>query len=286
MSSWFQNFASSAKHFADELADSLMAQANAAQEEIAAEQNKIRQEKEKEKMQATAYSLPWEPNDEAHDILTQPLMASILLLSHHESNFTSSIPDAPFPPFDFDAYIPLAMELMKYDAQLVLIHSKLSPKMQEEKFWLHYYQRCMLLRYKCGMEGPDGVTVVAHINVDDVVNVVDGPTPSASPVVPASPITARDTSPVIVEDIPRANESPVLSPPEPSEEELAAAAEQARREREEELLRAEVEAELAGHADTDYDFSSEFEELGTDDIDDTDDAELEAQIARELMEDS
>lgn len=31
-------------------------------------------------------------------------------------------------------------------------------------------------------------------------------------------------------------------------------------------MRAEVEAELAGHGDTDYDFSSEFEELGMDDI--------------------
>lgn len=174
-------------------------------------------------MLASSYRLPWEPTDEAHDILTQPLMSSILLLSHHESNFTSSIPDAPFPPFVFDAYIPLAMELMKYDAQLVLMHSKLSPKMQEEKFWLHYYQRCMLLRYKCGMEGPDGVAAVAHINVDDVVNVIDGPTPSVSPVVPASPITARDSSPVVVE-----NEYPVVSPPQPSEEELAAAAEQAR----------------------------------------------------------
>lgn len=117
-------------------------------------------------------SLPWDVNfipapigsdrdrdREALTILEQDLMEQILALSLSSGNFTAvpinSEEIKAQSIFHFSSFVPIAMRLLQLDANLARMHSKLSPKMDEQIFWFHYYCRVLYLRAAIGMDGPE-----------------------------------------------------------------------------------------------------------------------------------
>lgn len=155
MADWFSSLANQALQYADSLTDSLVTQANEAQAQILSEQEKFKKEKEKENNQLKASSkLPWETDDEALSILSDELMNKVFSLSLNEKNFTTTPANASDIDFSFQMFIPVAMNLLKLDANLARNHSKLSPKMDEAVFWKNYYCRIVYLRALSGIDGP------------------------------------------------------------------------------------------------------------------------------------
>ena len=139
---------------ADDFTESLVSQANEAQEQIQREQAKLREEDELKKVTlSTNTQLPWETTDESLQILSDALMDSILKLSLNELNFTTMPANAEEIVFVFSDFIATALRLLKIDANLAHVHSKVSPKMDEELFWRNYYSRVIYLRAKCGIDG-------------------------------------------------------------------------------------------------------------------------------------
>lgn len=97
--------------------------------------------------------LPWDTTDESMAILSQDVMERVLKLGLSERNFTVAATELDGIEFNFKTYIPVAMKLLSLDANLSHMHSKLSPKMDEEIFWRNYYRRTMFLRAIVGMDG-------------------------------------------------------------------------------------------------------------------------------------
>jgi hypothetical protein len=154
MADWFSQLATQALKLADDFTDSLVAQANEAQEQITKEQAKLKEENEQRKQQlSTNIQLPWETEDESRQILSEALMDSIFKLSLNEKNFTHVPPNADDVHFVFADFVATAMRLLQIDANLAHVHSKISPKMDEELFWRNYYCRIIYLRAVCGIDG-------------------------------------------------------------------------------------------------------------------------------------
>ena len=155
MAEWFTALASQAIKLADDFTDSLVAQASDAQLQIQSEQQRLRDEEEQRRQQLdTSIQLPWETEDESRQILTDALMDSILKLSLNEKNFTNTPPNSEAVHFVFSDFIATAMRLLKLDINLGQVHSKISPKMNEEEFWRNYYCRVIFLRAISGIDGP------------------------------------------------------------------------------------------------------------------------------------
>jgi hypothetical protein len=155
MADWFTALANQALKLADDFTDSLVAQANEAQQQIQIEQAKLKEEELSKRQQlSTVIQLPWETEDESLQILSEALMDSILKLSLNERNFTVVPANSDEVHFVFSDFIATAMRLLQLDANLAHVHSKVSPKMDEELFWRNYYCRVIFLRAVCGIDGP------------------------------------------------------------------------------------------------------------------------------------
>jgi hypothetical protein len=155
MSDWFSSFAQQAMKLADDIADSLVTQANEAQSQLQSEQLKLQDEerKKKETLGGT-HTLPWETNIESRQILSQSLMEKIFLLSLQERHFLERSLNADEIDFNFQEFVPVVLKLLQIDTNLARVHAKLSPKMNEETFWFNYYCRVMYLRALSGIDGP------------------------------------------------------------------------------------------------------------------------------------
>jgi hypothetical protein len=121
MSDWFSKAQKSFSSFTD----SLVEQANVAQEQMTNEQQKVRNEaaQSKQLLEGDA-RLPWETDDDSLAILTQDVMEKILSLSLTEQNFTVSPPEIESFQFLFSDHIPTAMRLLSLDANLARMHAK------------------------------------------------------------------------------------------------------------------------------------------------------------------
>lgn len=154
MADWFAQLAAQALKLADDFTDTLVAQANEAQDQISREQAKLAEENEQRSQQLNSnIQLPWETEDESLQILSESLMDSIFKLSLNEKNFTTVPPNADDVHFVFADFIATAMRLLQIDANLAHVHSKVSPKMDEELFWRNFYCRVIYLRAMCGIDG-------------------------------------------------------------------------------------------------------------------------------------
>lgn len=268
MSDWFSSLANQAKQLADNLTETIVTSANAAKDEFQQEQMKIRQEVERSRIKSTnEVNLPWETDDESLAILSQALMEKIFALSLSDRNFTVTSQQLSDFQFVFKDYIPVAMKLLTIDANLSRIHAKISPKMDEEIFWLRYYQRCMYLRAVMGFEGPEMKERYLKIAEDTVIFV---------------PSFEADYN--MRKDMSRAHDeiAAIASTTASSATKKAVKSE---REVADEKLKAEVEEELNnGDIDLsdlgDITGDDDFENIGADDVDE----DLEAAIARELGE--
>ena len=146
--SWFTKISS----FVDEITEGVLSTASKAQEEILAEQMRLKEEEDrKQNIMRKEVILPWETEDEAKAILSQALMEEILALSLCESNFSVN-PPLPKIPFYFQDFIPVAKRLLSIDSNLSRMYAKLSPKLKEDDFWYNYYYRITFLRVKIGIE--------------------------------------------------------------------------------------------------------------------------------------
>lgn len=263
MTDWFSTLANQAKQLADTVTETIVTQANAAKDEFEQEQLKIKKEVEKSRVKSSdEVLLPWETHDESLAILSQPLMEDILKLSLSDRNFTISANELKDFQLPFKEYVPVVMKLLPIDSNLSRMHAKLSPKMNEEIFWMNYYQRCMYLRAINGFEGPALKEKYIHIPRDTLIFV---------PSFEADYNTRKELARPPVEEKP-------ASPTKPTDENKVKDDEDAR-------LKAEVEKELNGEdidlGDLeDIGVDDDFEDIGNEDIDD----DLEAQIARELGE--
>jgi len=143
--------------------------------------------------------LPWDVNfipapigsdrdkdREALTILEQDLMEQILGLSLSAGNFTAvpinSDEINAQSLFHFSSFVPIAMRLLQLDANLARMHSKLSPKMDEQIFWFHYYCRVLYLRASIGMDGPEAkVRAASWLKAQpDIIHRLTAPTPTTS----------------------------------------------------------------------------------------------------------
>lgn len=164
---------------ADDFTESLVAQANEAQEQIQREQAKLKEEDELKKVTLnTNTQLPWETQDESRQILSDALMDSILKLSLNERNFTTTSGNSDEIHFVFSDFIATALRLLKLDANLAHVHSKVSPKMDEEMFWRNYYGRVIYLRAACGIDGTSAQENSRNWNVEDIIFEPDYSLPS------------------------------------------------------------------------------------------------------------
>lgn len=174
MAAWFSNFTKQAIQLADGLADTITAQAAAAQLELSKEHESIKKEARSQlrnKQQLSSARLPWEPEDETKSILSHEVMERILSLCGAEENFLISPKSEPFEciPFDFQEFVPVALRLLQIDANLARMHAKLSPKMNEEIFWRNFYVRVIYLRAIIGMDGPEAQSRFKHIPEDGLL---------------------------------------------------------------------------------------------------------------------
>jgi hypothetical protein len=116
-----------ARQYVDDFTDSLVEQATVAQEQIAAEETKVRDEVAKQKQNFEGESqLPWETSDDSLAILSQDVMEQILSLSLTEQNFTVAPPQLEAMTFVFSEHIPTAMRLLALDANLARMHAKVT----------------------------------------------------------------------------------------------------------------------------------------------------------------
>ena len=280
------------KHI-DAVADQLAAQAAEAQATLQAEQSRIKQENEAKKQIFTAEKpLPWEAEVEELTIFENDTMEKVLQLSLREENFTVPPRELELVEFEFSEFIPVALRLLQLDANLARMHARLSSKMDEETFWQFYHYRIAYIRASIGIDGPaakesalgklpeDGV-VIFHATQD---------------------YDSKDTAASVVRRKPAGGDSAGATAAtsaagkaggggtEEGEEDVDVA--QANRKKAEAALAAEVQAELEAEDDL-----LDLDDFGADDdlgvlamdggaggLDDDLDAELEAQIARELEE--
>lgn len=113
-------------------------------------------------------------------------MEQILALSLSSGNFTAvpinSEEINAQSLFHFSSFVPIAMRLLQIDANLARMHSKLSPKMDEQIFWFHYYCRVLYLRAAIGMDGPDAkVRAASWLKAQpDIIHRLTAPTPTTT----------------------------------------------------------------------------------------------------------
>lgn len=293
--------ASSAQQLADQVADTISAHASAAESQLATERERVIQENSIAKGRPS--SLPWESSDESTSILSQDLMDNILQLSLSELNFTIT-PDTELLrllDFNFKEVIPQVMSLLNLDKNLARLHARVSPKMDEEIFWRNYYARIYFLRYKSGIDSPEPNAYLDSLDKADVIycsSSPERPDPPARTVgaeTRSSPLNQQQENVANAEwdasgeDVYSSTSSGWVGRGRGKEKELEL---DRRRAEEAAALAAEVEAELGDDSgsgptagveeeeDLDLLADDDFEDLG--DLDDEDDAELEAQIAKEL----
>jgi len=293
MAEWFKALGERAMKHIDAVADQLAAQAAEAQATLQAEQSRIKQENEAKKQIFTAEKpLPWEAEVEELTIFENDTMEKVLQLSLREENFTVPPRELELVEFEFSEFIPVALRLLQLDANLARMHARLSSKMDEETFWQFYHYRIAYIRASIGIDGPaakesalgklpeDGV-VIFHATQD---------------------YDSKDTAASVVRRKPAGGDSAGATAAtsaagkaggggtEEGEEDVDVA--QANRKKAEAALAAEVQAELEAEDDL-----LDLDDFGADDdlgvlamdggaggLDDDLDAELEAQIARELEE--
>lgn len=286
MSDWFssitnqaQEYAEQAKRMADNLADNIVAQAEAAQNEIDEERMKLCEEQGTTRFPRTnSHMLPWETSDEDLSILSQALMEKVLSLSLCDRNFTEKPVDGVSEePFSLRDFAPIIMKMLELDSNLGNMHAKVSPTMNEEVFWRNYYQRIQYLRKKSGIDGEDAQKSVKQIDEDSVIFQFEILT-AANEVAGEGCVKDENKEPTEVSK---------GEGDETSEEKEAA-----KRREAELILQQEVEAELDDDIDIDLedlcmDDNDDDDDVDIDHLDDLDeiDAALEAQIAKELAED-
>eukprot|EP01031_Cornospumella_fuschlensis_P024009 gene24009-29056_t len=188
MADWFTSFASQALKLADDLADSLVSQANEAQQTIQNEQRKLKEAEETRRaIHSTHTLLPWDTLVESRQILSKALMEQILALSLNEKHFTTSPQNSDEVEFSMADFAPTAMRLLELDGNLKRVHAKLSPRMDEEEFWRHYYCRIIYLRCLSGIEGLEAQKrVEAMYKKEDIIfpiveSIAPAPTPAPTP---------------------------------------------------------------------------------------------------------
>lgn len=191
MADWFASLANQAMQLVDSYADSLVNQANEAQEKIRTEQQKILEEEQckKSHLSNSSKQLPWETTDKSLQGLSSGLMEAILKLSLNEKNFTITPENSSSVYFDFSDFISTAFRLLKIDANLAYIHSKVSPKMDEQAFWCNYYCRIVYLRAKSGIDGMEAKMESAQFVESDLIFPPNAPPAINTYTVPA----AKDT---------------------------------------------------------------------------------------------
>lgn len=294
----------------DGLADQLVLQANAAQASILAEQDKLREENKAQAALFTAEKpLPWESAKEELAIFEHDTMEQVLQLSLREENFTVPPRHLEYVTFVFSDFISVAMRMLQLDANLARMHARLASKMKEELFWQFYHYRIMFLRASIGIDGQLAKeSALGTLTIDEVV--IFQATRDYDP---------KDTATSVVRRRPAGAKGKVKTPQsgrksggggesaadrasgEGSEQVEGAEGgndesedqAQANRKKAEAELAAEVQAELEAEDDLlDLDeFGDGEDDLGVlalggegDDLDGDLDAELEAQIAKELGE--
>ncbi len=154
MSEWFSKLAEDALKFVDDVADNITEKITSATDEIEVERNKL--VAEKSLVSANTFLLPWETDNEEYEILSQDVMEKVFQLSLSESNFTIAPKKVDDLAFDFNAFVPVIMKVLKFDANLARIHAKLIVKMEEKEFWRNYYYRTQYWRASIGLDGPEG----------------------------------------------------------------------------------------------------------------------------------
>lgn len=195
MADWFSSLASSALKFADELTDSLVSQASEAQALLQEEQQKLKAEEEhKKQIRATNQLLPWETMIEARQILSKALMESILALSSNEKNFSVPAANKSEVTFSMEDFAPTALKMIEIDSNLARMHAKLSPKMNEEDFWLNYYCRIVYLRACSGIDGLEAQKGVEKWAREEIIipepRTTEDPASLASAAGRVSPVTS------------------------------------------------------------------------------------------------
>ena len=161
------------------MADSLVAQANAAQLEIDEERNKVAQGQLNRFPRANKGSLPWDSEDETKSILSQELMENILALSLCDRNFTDKpLLNLDLISFDLNDFAPVIMKLLEIDSNLAATHARVSPNMSEEEFWMNYYVRIQFLRKRSGIDGNEAQKEYSNIDESKVVFHYTSPEPS------------------------------------------------------------------------------------------------------------
>lgn len=283
MSEWFASLASQAKQLADNLAETISTTAATASDELRQEQLKIQAEANSRKVTKNAdLVLPWETKDESLAILSQDLMEKVFKLSLSERNFitgpSTEKPDDPLSiamndlahdfPMIFNEYVPTIMKLLELDSNLSHMHAKLSPKMKnEEDFWNHYYLRTMYLRAVAGLEGKVFQDKYRSVTEESIVF------PPSFDADYSRRKVEKEQKDATVKESQESDAKKAQAKQKESEDEKAALA----KEVEEELRDEDIDLtdlnDLEGADD-------EFENIDDTDLDD--EADLEAQIAREL----
>jgi hypothetical protein len=296
MSDWFSNLATQAFKFADDLADSIVSQANEAQAQIIQEKRKLEvEENQKKRIFQDHHQLPWETDIESRQILCKDLMEKMLALSLNEKNFTTKSPNSEEVEFYFQEFVPVAMQLLQIDSNLARIHAKLSPKMNEEDLWFNYFCRIVYLRARSGIEGPEALSNTLKWKEADIIS----STEISAPVLLKDPnFSSNSTSKGNFSDqkvsasgiTQQKSDIRSISSMTSSQDKAVVPNNQSKKEEEidlDDLDDVDVDMELADMKDLDLleeigDISPEdFEKIGSSEGND----ELEAQIAQELADD-
>ena len=292
---WWSNLGMHVMQRLDDLADSLVTQANAAQAQIAAEQTKLKEEElVRKELLAKEKPLPWETGAEEWTIFENDTMERILQLSLREENFTVPPKYLNYVTFNFTEFVPVALRLLHLDANLARMHARLASKMKEETFWHFYYYRITYLRASIGIDGPTvRDSLLGQLAEDDVIvfhatREYDSNDTEKSVVrrkKPAASLAFESAATVAAAKLLAENSGMGKAGKLEGEYDTQDIAQINRRKAEAELA-AEVQAELEDDDDlVDFDPDDDLGELaieGEVNCDDDDDAELEAQIAREL----
>ena len=240
MSEWLSGLGNQALAFVDSVADSVAENLQTAQSELELEQDKLRSEEAMRKgLHSENTSLPWETDDESLAILSQDAMERIFKLSMAEGNFTDPpllMEKVPLE-FEFQAFVPVALNILQLDSNLARMHARLMPRMEEEEFWRNYHYRALYLRARVGLDGEEAKRGPLGSKHEVEVKIYE---PEILP-----PKRALSSSKSLHEgpvENPAAT-SPEREKRELTEDEIAELAARKRKE-EEEALEAEVEAEL------------------------------------------
>ena len=172
MANWISNFASQASSLIDNLTDTIIKTANDAQNEILAEQNKIKNEESIRNNRNNKVLLPWERDENS---VCEELQQKIMSLPLSEYNFTKELPETKFAHFHFvfNDFIPVALKLLNIDANLSKIHAKLTPHIGEDLFWRRYFLRVTYLQYKFGvMELSESENNLFSFNQEEEDNII------------------------------------------------------------------------------------------------------------------